>query len=659
MRTPLVAGRLSEWLTPRTVLLIGAAALFTTVLLGYRAWMDTSLECVRCHADKSRMERLNAPWAYMTDEIVRKESRHRHIECRDCHLGNGRARDKDKAHKDMLKMLIVSENGTLEDRKTGYPYGLSRTGDNLLTSFLPKLYRNGAWYPLPVRNILWHDRDPETFDFDPGIAEKTCGKGGCHPRELEQFKTSHMGHNYRQRTMQTWLIPYGPHNCGPSFADKPPSGTHERTGFDFSNTRRIGEEMNVPFSREQAKDKQKFCNICHAGCLDCHYTPGTPGNGKGYSLQHGGAHVFTRAPLAENCAGFSRGNTSCHPGAMHSRRGETYLGGDYSVPGGMAADIHYKNKKRLSCIECHPTGEGGMGHIERKASCQDCHLEIEAAHAGDVHKNMDCAACHIKELRGYQITVWGPGQVAGKDTPFNKYSLYYGTQSPPILIKDRKGMWMPVKIWPHSLGNVKKDVLPSKGIRFRWPDGETRDAYYVAGTFTISREGIPPSAFDNKHLLWLEIEQAAHPFGPARGCPSCHSSSKQLSVSHWEFEDAQGAEPFTGGYRIVADKKGIRIENLRATSPIELLPGYKLADFASWLYLKDKWKMPGDFSIKTDPGKYRKYHKISGALKERIKLLDARSGLFDKKSLRRYRELRASALHNPEEGLRRLEKEFP
>jgi hypothetical protein len=663
-------GRLSEILNLRTVIFGTIVVLSVVAILGYRAWMNTSMECVNCHSDRKKMEELNAPWAYVTDEMVQEESHHPHIQCRDCHLGNGRARNKDRAHSDMLKMLIVSEEGRLLDRKSGYPYGLSKTGDDRLLEFLPKVFKDNEWQFLDVRNILWHDRNPETFDFDPKIVEKTCGKSGCHPEALKQFKTSIMARNYRQRTMRTWLIPYGPHNCGPSFADQPPIEIQKSSAFNFSNTRKIMEEINIPFSIEHAKDKQRFCNVCHAGCLDCHYTPklnksvppyppsippllrGERGGVKGERGDYkSGVHSFSRIPPSESCMGFGRGNTMCHSGSMHSRRGETYIGGDYSVPDGMSPDVHYK--KGLGCVECHPTGERGMGHIERKAGCQYCHLEVIDAHSKDIHSKMDCATCHIKELRGYQITVWGPGGVAGRRNPFKKY-LYYGIQSPPILIKDRKGIWMPVKIWPHSLGNVKVDLSPSKTIQFRWPDGEPRDAYYVVGTFNIQDTG---SKTSSKQLLWLEIEQAAHPFGPARDCSSCHASQKQVSKSKWEYLD-EGAEPFTGEYRIAADEKGLRIEDLRVTSPVKILQGYKVVDFAPWLYLRDEWKMPGDFSINTDPEKYRKYYKLSKKVKERIETLDVRSRSFVKKTRQRYKELRGLALHNPSDGLRRIEVEF-
>ncbi len=649
-------GRLSAFLNPKGVIIALIIVVGVVLSLSYRVWNNSSVECVRCHADKDKMERLKASWAYVTDEIVQRESRHPHILCRDCHLGNGRAKEKDAAHKGMLRMLIVSDNGNLLDRVKAYPYGLSKTGDDSLTALMPQIPVSGKSLPEAVRNILWHDRSPETFDFDPRITEKTCAKSGCHPEELKQFQTSVMGKNHRQRTMQTWLKPYGPHNCGPSFADMLSSESHKKTLFDFTNTRAIMKELNVPFTQEQAKDKQKICNICHVGCLDCHFTPGLREDGA-IKQSSGGAHVFSKVPTAESCSGFGRGNTICHPGAMHSRRGETYIGGDYSMPQGMAPDVHYK--KGLGCVACHPTGEGGMGHMERKAYCQDCHLEVEEAGSKDVHSKMDCATCHISELRGYQITAWGPGQVAGRENPFNKYSLYYGVQSPPIIIKDQKGIWMPVKIWPHSLANVKDEVPQSEGIKFRWPAGETRDAYYIAGTVTIKQDKDAPSRLNNKHLLWLEIEQAAHPFGKARNCSSCHDSPRQISASRWEFMDDQGAESFSGDHRIEADEKGLRITGLKTTSPIRPLPGYSITDFAPWVYFKDRWNIPGDFAIRTDMQKYRRYLSLSQALEKKIRILDSCSGSFDKKKRMKYQSLKAFALHNPEEGLKRLAQDFP
>lgn len=307
----------------------------------------------------------------------------------------------------------------------------------------------------------------------------------------------------------------------------------------------------------------------------------------------------------------------------------------------MPGDIHYS--RGIDCIDCHPTGEKGMGDMERKASCQDCHIEAEEAIARGVHKNLDCATCHISALGGYQITIWGPGEVAGRKNPFHKYSLYYGVQKPPIIMKDQKGRWMPVKVWPHSVGNIKKDVPPSPEVLFRWPRGETRDAYYIVGTF----DNLPDN---NKHLLWVEFQQAAHPFGKARSCGSCHDSERQESFSRWEFYDYDGSEPFTGSHRIVGDSKGLRFMEMKNLTPVKPLPGSKLTDFASWLYLKDRWRVPGDFSIRTDRKKYTLYNRY-------YKQINEGSGEYLKKGLspkekKRLRAIRETAFHDLKRGVK-------
>lgn len=616
-------GTISRLMNRNTVLFLLSQFILIISFLGYRSYQDSSAECIACHGSKERLQSLGYPQFYATPEMVGKQSNHPNVKCHECHLGNGRAKDANKAHKDMLKPLFLNDSGEILERKKVSPRVMVPEGEDKIRQMLPP--------DSGVRNILWHDRSIKTLNFDPEIAKKTCGKSNCHPNELEQFKSTIMGANFRQRTMKTWLDPYGPHNCGPSFADTPPLPYLKNSGFDFKNTGEIIKNLNTGFSKEQAAAKQKFCNVCHAGCLDCHYAPD----------KEKGTHAFTKKPDSETCAGNGRGTSICHPGAMQSRRGETYIGGDYSVPAGMSPDVHYK--KNIHCIDCHQTGKKGMGDMQRKAACQDCHIEIEDAHKKSIHKNLDCASCHINELRGYQITIWGPGFVGERPNPFKKYSLYYGIQKPPILIKDQKGVWMPVKVWPHSVGNIKSDVKPSERIMFRWPDGETRDAYYIAGTF----DSLPGN---NKHLLWLQIEQAAHPYGKSRTCESCHKTESQVSASIWEFEDNQGAEPFKGSYRIIADKQSLRIEDLKNTTPIRLLEGYKLEDFASWVYLRDKWKAPGDFSIKTDVKKYQESLKAYTQIDAQLKSIETKSKDFDKKKLRHYKDMKGAALHNPEGG---------
>jgi hypothetical protein len=330
---------------------------------------------------------------------------------------------------------------------------------------------------------------------------------------------------------------------------------------------------------------------------------------------------------------------------MERRRGDSYLGKEFSEPAGLPEDVHVS--KKIECVDCHQTGPGGMGHIERKATCQDCHIEVEQAMAASVHKNVACAACHVKMLGGYEMTSWGPGMIESKPNPFKKYSLYYGPQSPPILIKDQKGMWMPTKIWPNSAGGIKETIAAKPGLTFRWPKGETHDAYALLGTF-----GFPGG--NNNYLAWIQVEQVAHPLGKSRTCESCHDSTKQVASVTWRYFDAQGAEPFTGSQKVVADKNGLHVKDIKATSKIELMEDGKIENFAAWLRLGDIWKTSGDFSIpKSDPAKYRNLDKgIRDAL-ARLDVIDKKlkareaKGENVKKLRRRWKEAKAAAVHEP------------
>ena len=626
-------GSLSERINGRFILLFLLQFIFVALLLFYNTWHQMGDECLRCHSDVKKMTELGYPHFVVTSEAVERESKHKNIRCQRCHLGDARTEDKDRAHKDMLKVLFVNPKGeALTRREIGIKGPLLPSGDDRIRAMLPKVVIHGEEVVHPeVRNILWHDRDKDSLNFLPSIAAKTCGARDCHPEELTQFKTTIMGTNMRQRTMRTWLEPYGPHNCGPSFADLPVRETLRDGAFDFKNTGDIQKEINLPFSHEQAKDKQRFCNVCHAGCLDCHYEPD----------KQKGIHNIVKRPSSESCGGYGRGTSICHPGAMQSRRGETYIGGDYSIPPGMEPDVHYK--KEIHCIDCHHTGRRGMGDMVREAGCQDCHVEIEEAHAKSIHKNMDCATCHINELRGYQITIWGKGIVADKSNPFKKYSLYYGIQKPPILMKDQKGRWMPVKIMPHSLTNFSRDVAPSETIKYRWQKGQTRDAYYIIGTYNT------PS--NNRNLLWMELQQASHPYGKARDCESCHKGRQEM-ISQWEYMDYQGVDsPFQGGYRVLADSNGLRVIDLKNTTPINVSEGYSADDFASWIHFKDKWFVPGDFSIKSEKEKYRKYMSMSKEINREIQRIDRLIILRDKKTQSRYKTIKGIVLHNQDGGL--------
>jgi hypothetical protein len=388
-------------------------------------------------------------------------------------------------------------------------------------------------------------------------------------------------------------------------------------------------------THEQAVAKQKACNICHAGCLDCHYAP----------TREQGVHAFRRVPPSPNCTGGGRSTFVCHAGTMERRRGDSYLGKELSEPPGLPEDVHVV--KKIECTDCHQTGPEGMGHIERRATCQDCHIEVEQAMAMSDHKNVACEACHVKVLGGYEMTSWGPGKILSMPNPFKKYSLYYGPQEPPILIKNQNNRWMPTKVWPNSVGGIKETVAPKEGLTFRWPNGETQDAYVQLGTFSF------PGG-NNNYLAWIQVEQVAHPLGKSRTCGSCHDSEAQVARVTWRFFDSQGAEPFTGSQKVVADKKGLRVQDIRVTSKIELMEGGKIEYFAAWLKLGDIWKTSGDFSIpKSDPMKYRKLEQGVRDAMTRLKSIDRKlkaqeaKGEDVKMLRRRWKDAKAAAVHEP------------
>jgi hypothetical protein len=604
----------------------------TLVLLaGYYRWQDSSVECVACHSDKKKMTQAGYPYFYMTQADVEKQTRHAGIQCRACHLGDGRAKTADKAHEGMLKLMLLGKDNKLLPRKEYYPGPFLPSGDDDLRALMPKVESEDGEmsYIYEVRNVLYHDHNPVTMGYDPAIAKKTCGTRDCHPEQVEQFSHTIMGSNFRQRTMRTWLEPYGPHNCGPSFADTPPDGIADGDEFSPENYEAIVKEMNAAFSMEQAVDKQKICNVCHAGCLDCHYEP----------TRQEGAHNMIRKPISQSCLGSGRSSSVCHAGSER-RRGDAYVGNDFSEPQGLPPDVHVK--LNIQCADCHYQGKIGMGDQQRKASCTDCHIEIEDALQKSKHKDVTCAACHTGKVGGYQLTAWGPGHVAEKHTPFKKFSLYYGTLDKPIIMKDQKNQWIAMKPIPHTLGNFKKTVPPSGKILFRWPNGETRDPYYVLGTF----DGLPSN---NLQLAWFEMQNLAHATGKGRECDTCHGE-RQVSTAKWRFFDSYGAYPFEGTHQIIADSQGLHAVGIHNTTPIRLMPDNKLEDFAPWLFLGDIWHAPGDFSIKSSKEDYDRFVNDYKAIESMIQQIELKAKQMDKTTLQDYKIAKGMAIHNPEMG---------
>lgn len=203
-------GKLWKWFGSALGMTVLIAQLaIVLIFIFFYAGYQSSDKCVVCHADNRRMMTLGYPQFVMTREQVQKESRHPNTECRDCHLGNGLYDDPAKAHRGMLKLIVLDNNLDIMPRKDHvrqlFPSGADRQR-NMLPHFADGSLDDD------VGTLLWHDRNRETLGFDPAIAAKTCGKSTCHPEEVKQFKTSIMASNYRQRSMRVWNDSHGPNN---------------------------------------------------------------------------------------------------------------------------------------------------------------------------------------------------------------------------------------------------------------------------------------------------------------------------------------------------------------------------------------------------------------------------------------------------------------
>jgi hypothetical protein len=203
-------GKLWKFFGNRTgmAILLIQLALVLLFLYFYTNYQSSD-RCVSCHADKATMTALGYPEFVMTREQVQKESRHPNTECRDCHLGNGLFDNPAKAHKGMLKLIVLDNNFDVMSRK-GHVKQLLPSGDDRQRNMLPRLADGSLDYD--VGTLMWHDRNPVTLGYDPALAQETCGKTSCHPEEVKQYGTSIMGANFRQRSMRTWNDIHGPNN---------------------------------------------------------------------------------------------------------------------------------------------------------------------------------------------------------------------------------------------------------------------------------------------------------------------------------------------------------------------------------------------------------------------------------------------------------------
>jgi hypothetical protein len=536
----------------------------------------TANSCRDCHENGKKMAELGFPLFTVSQQEVQAQSGMT-ADCNQCHLGNPEAAGKGEAHQGLARLLVVRKKGLTADRSPRkYPLEYGSNEANKIYIVTDKDGKKTK--DTDVVAISWHDKRSDTLTQDFEVLKKTCGS--CHNKEFEEFSKSTMGTNGKQSQYKGWTDPRrGPHNCGPWFD---------------GNFASMQANTAVPMSKEGHLINQKACNVCHVGCLDCHFLP-QPKDPKNPAL---GSHSFVKTPPASSCYGNGRVSI-CHAGPEDRRRGAGYFGASFSFPEGNEPDVHLKAK--VGCLDCHESTKSNksLGHamVKRQAgdSCLRCHQRSVQSHAASAHKNLACESCHIQKVAGYQGTYWGPGKIAGAETPFFKFKAYYGYMPEPILIKDQKGRWIPVKPFPMAALNQK--AAPFKpGLHWRYPLDlpdlqRTDDAWGYTGL----HGGLPEN---NQALTWLQMDKMSHKLGKARTCDSCHAAvdGRQVQAVTWDYSDP-GAAPFSGSHLVVADGKGLYIRDIKAQDKIVVEKGYTLSAFAPWVYLKDVWQIKGNFSL--------------------------------------------------------------
>lgn len=549
--------------------------LLAFLIAGSAICSEAADSCLDCHGNGQQMESLGYGHFTVTSQEAEAQT-HMPAGCSGCHLGNPDAKQKESAHEGMARLLVVAKKG-FAVFTTARPFPLEY-GTNPVNRLYIVTAKDGKQVKdSRVAAISWHDKKVDTLTQDFAVMEKTCG--ACHEQEFKEFSRSTMGTNGKQSQYKGWTDKErGPHNCGPWFE---------------GNFAPMQANTVLPMSPRSHRLNQTACNTCHVGCLDCHFNPQ-----KKNPLDPAiGPHTFVKTPPPESCYGNGRASI-CHAGPEERRRGAGYFGGPFSFPEGGEPDVHRKAK--VGCLDCHENSGSnpaiGHGMVKRQAqdSCRRCHPEVASSHANSLHRNLACEACHIQRVAGYQGTYWGPGKVAGEPTPYFKFKAYYGSMPEPVLIKDQKGRWIPVKPFPMAVMNQKTSPF-EPGLHWRYPADlpdlkRTDDAWGYVGL----TGGMPDN---NKALLWIQMDKMSHKLGKSRSCDSCHDSldGSQLQKVDWEYSDP-GALPFNGSHEVFANRSGLYIRGMRSEK-IELEQGYSLAAFAPWVYLKDSWKIKGDFSL--------------------------------------------------------------
>jgi hypothetical protein len=159
---------------------------------------------------------------------------------------------------------------------------------------------------------------------------------------------------------------------------------------------------------------------------------------------------------------------------------------------------------------------------------------------------------------------------------------------------------MPTKIWPNSVGGIKETIAPKPGLTFRWPKGETRDAYAQLGTFSF------PGG-NNNYLAWIQVEQVAHPLGKSR-------TAKAVTILRASLRVTGGISIPRGSYngsQRLLHKNGLHERTLR-TIEDRTHGRWKIENFARFgsATSEDEWR----FSIRSPIPEYRNLDKGIGCL---------------------------------------------
>ena len=571
--------------------------------------------CVNCHGNKAEMEKLGAPQFSMTQEEVAAQTG-MPATCVDCHLGNDKEADKAKAHEGVLGLMVaykkkvaVKKRSELTGADADSLKQLKNHGGFAGDSLAPRITdKDGKTVKNPdFRLLLYHDRNKETMAFNPEIAKKTCGK--CHLPLVESFLKSPMGMgtgSHTQSQYATWTSPSGPQSCGLWTGDlaKP-----AQDKFTDKNTNIFNKASSMPLNPESSAVNQKVCNQCHVGCLDCHFTPTNKEEGKPKE----GVHKFSKKPDAFSCSGAGRG-MACHAGPLDRRRGDGYIRGAFSQPKWAKAlsekkDVHFVNK--MVCVDCHVTNTETKLHGDQVrdpgvGQCAKCHKQQVEAYNKSNHKNVTCEACHTTAIGGYALNFWAPGKLAGVDTPIDRNPDYYidvdGGVAPLILKNPKTKKWNSYHVVPHISATIAdgEKIKLSKKVLYRNSDDVKIDRkYYSNDAFAVTAD-VKGDDTDKRIMAWLNLDKVAHATGKSRTCESCHASTDQKIVIPFKWSDKPEAaykDVLEGSYTVVADKKGLRIDDIKGGPK-----GDGSASVAKGIaQFVGKWNVPGKYVLPDVP----------------------------------------------------------